>query len=202
MKLSFKHFSYLLVAGTLTLGACNNGSDSTTTTDSSASSTNKDTAGSASASTATADTSNKGGATASVNTDQDCVNTLVAKNETEMDWLMAGVNNGGKEVKEHSKMMLADHKALGAKVKAYITKKGLTTPTVDTTGAVSNLAPKGKEWDKAFIDKMVADHTELLDKLKTYEGSVQDADLKAIVTGAEPVVKKHLDMAKAAQGKM
>ncbi len=116
---------------------------------------------------------------------------------------MAGEKRGtDKELKAHAKMMIADHKKMGAQVATLIASKNLTTPPVDTVGVVTINDLKGKEWDKAWVDKMVKDHQELLDKLKQSENEVMDSSLKKIVVGAQPVVKGHLDMAKKMQDKM
>ncbi|TDH21481.1 DUF4142 domain-containing protein [Segetibacter sp. 3557_3] len=197
MKMSIKALAVVFASGIIAT-SCNSGSDTSGNADSSTVKTNDTGAGAADTGTGAMSGMNTGG-----NPNQDVINTMVTKNDTEMAWLKAGMNNGtNAQLKSHAKMMLAEHQALGKKVTALVQQKGLTAPTVDTTGAVTLTEAKGKEWDKAWTDKMVAEHQDLLEKLNSAETTVTDEDLKNIVTSTKPVVQKHLDMAKAMQGKM
>jgi len=136
--------------------------------------------------------------------DQDIVNTLVTANTKEIAWINAAISkSSNKEIKSHASMMLKDHQKLGSDVSDLIAKKNFSTPPLpDTTNEVNINDKSGKDWDKAWVDKMVDDHAGLLEKLNGFESSAQDADLKAAVTKAKPVVQSHLDMAKGLQGKM
>ena len=49
---------------------------------------------------------------------------------------------------------------------------------------------------------MVAEHEEILARLKSAEGAVKDEDHRTLVKNAQPVIQGHLDMAKKMQGKM
>ena len=166
MKLSMKFVSFL-TAGMLCLTACNSDSNSNST------STASDSGGTSNANSKMADTgssnsmNNNNSSAASANPDQAAIDYMVPKNMMEIAWLMAGIHNGtSKELKEHATMMLADHKKLGDKVKALITSKSLTMPAVDTAGAVSIMDAKGKDWDKAWANQMVKDHSKINDDLK------------------------------------
>ncbi len=195
MKMSIKALAVIFASGIIAT-SCNSGSETSAGTDSSTVTNNG-------AGTTDTGTGSMSGTTTTGNPNQDVINTMVTKNDTEMAWLKAGMNNGtNAQLKSHAKMMLAEHQALGKKVSALVQQKGLTAPTVDTTGAVTLTESKGKEWDKAWTDKMVAEHQDLLDKLNSAETTVTDEDLKKIVTSTKPVVQKHLDMAKTMQGKM
>ena len=189
-----KTLSLVAAAGVLFAASCNNPSTtSTTATDSSA----------ATAATAPMpDTSSKMAAAPASNADQDFINIAGPGNMKEIAWLQAGIARGGKAVKEHAKMMLTDHTALAAKMKDIITKNNFTMPAMDTAGAVTINDKTGKDWDKAWVDKMVADHKDLLDKLKSSEGQVKNADVKSLITSTIPVVQKHLDMVSMIQGTM
>jgi putative membrane protein len=211
MKFPLKSCSILSLAGMLLLTACGNDSSNSTTssTDSSSSKTSTDMNSGATVDSAssmqnsTTKDSIANNTIGNTNPDQATIDYMVPDNTKEMAWLMAGMKQGtSKEIKDHSKMMLADHKKMGAKVEALIKSKNLTKPPVDTIGVVNINDLKGKEWDKAWVDKMVNDHQALLDKLKQSENQVKDADLKKIVVSSEPVVQSHLDMAKKMQDKM
>ena len=180
----------LLTAGMFFL-SCNDNSKSTTT--SSADSTaNQDRMA----------TNNPPAATVE-NADQETINYAVEKNTKEMMWLQAGIDRGtSKELKDHARMMLADHKKLDGEVKALAGSKNWQLPTVDTANVVDLNKDAGNDWDKAWTDKMVDEHEDLLSKLKDSETDVKDADLKALVTKTIPVVQGHLDMAKKMKDKM
>src|SRR5687768_13990609 len=145
MKVSMKSLALVLASGLLAMASCNSGNENNTTGDTGTTSENT-TSG---MDTGTRMDTGMAGSAATANPDQEAINTMVTSNEKEMAWLQAGINNGtSSDVKSHAKMMMADHKKLGTTVSQLITKKGLTKPTVDTTGAVTLTAAKGKEWDK------------------------------------------------------
>jgi putative membrane protein len=100
-------------------------------------------------------------------------------------------------------MMLADHKKMDVDVKKLITKKNWQVPAIgDTANAVNINDKTGKDWDKAWTDKMVQAHQDLLNNLQQQQNQVKDADLKATITKAIPVVQGHLKMADMLNGKM
>jgi putative membrane protein len=175
------------------LGACGNNNSGTSSTDSST--TKND-------STATAQNVQP---QTTKSPEQEFVNYAVPANTTEMIWLREGVEkSGNKDIKNHAKMMLKDHQQLDEKVKAYLTTKGtnLTVPAVDTTNAVNINDKKGKDWDKAWVDKMVDDHSNLLDKLKSSQKDVKDSSLLALINNTIPTVESHLAMTKTMKSKM
>lgn len=196
-----KSLVVLAIAGTMALTACNNNAEnSSISTDSSS----RGTVDSASPKhDSTRKDSLAANAVGNTNPDQATIDYLIPGNAKEIAWLIAGEKNtANKEIKAHSKMMLADHEKLGQQVAALVSSKNLTAPPPDTIGAVDINDLKGKEWDKAWVDRMVKGHQELLDKLKQSEPHVKDSSLKKIVVDAEPIVQGHLDMVKKLQGQM
>ncbi len=140
---------------------------------------------------------------AALSPEQDFINYAVPGNTNEIIWLKAGVQKGSKEVKDHASMMLKDHEALGTKVKGYLGgHKDLVMPALDTTNAVNINDKMGADWNKAWANKMVEDHTGLLEKLKTSSTTVKDPALLAIINPTIKTVESHLAMAKMLQGKM
>jgi putative membrane protein len=178
---------------TMLLSSCGNNNTGTGSTDTTATKTD------------TAMTSQNTQPQAMKSPEQDFVNYAVPANTTEMVWLREGISKSdNKEIKNHAKMMLKDHEKLDDKVKAYLSTKGtsLTVPTVDTSNAVNINDKKGKDWDKAWVDKMVEDHSGLLDKLKTSQKDVKDSSLLTLINSTIPTVESHLAMAKSMQSKM
>jgi putative membrane protein len=136
--------------------------------------------------------------------EQDFINYAVPANTKEIIWLKAGIKEGhNKELRSDAKMMLKDHKQLDSTVSAYLdSHKSFAVPTVDTANAVNINDKKGADWDKAWADKMVDDHSGLLDKLQKSQSDVKDTALLAIITSVIPVVQSHLAMAKDLKAKL
>lgn len=136
--------------------------------------------------------------------EQDALNYLVPKNAGEIAFLNAGISNGKmKDIKDHSRMMLADHKKLSEEVGKYIkAHSNINMPNIDTTNAVNINASPGNEWDKAWTEKLISDHEEILGKLNDAEKNVTDAEFKKMVMSTKKTVEHHLEMGKMIQKKM
>lgn len=124
-------------------------------------------------------------------------------NTKELAWLQAGVDHGSsRELKAHAKMMIADHQKLADALSGYATQKSIELPNVDTTGIASLSEKPGKDWDKAWVDKMVEAHQDAINKFESAQNSVTDPELKGIVDNTLPTLHKHYDMMKQMQDKM
>ncbi len=129
-------------------------------------------------------------------------------NKEEINMLQAGIDNGtSKEVKAHARMMLADHKKLGDKVAAYSSGKGYTLPADDNGKSADELAKlnknnKGADWDKAWTDFMVNEHSDDISMFEKGENNVKDSTLKNMISNALPVLRSHYDMVKQLQSSM
>ena len=136
--------------------------------------------------------------------EQDFVNYAIPGNTLEIIWLQAGIRDGrSRELKDHAKMMLKDHKKLDSTVSVFLSShQNLTVPSVDTVNAVNLTVKKGPAWDSAWAHKMVEDHSGLLEKLQTSQTEVKDTALLAIINSTIPVVQSHLAMAKSLQTKI
>ena len=203
MKLIIKNsFFALLTAGAVSLVACN-GTENGTGTDST-SNGNMTVKGDSNNMNTNTDTNSMANTNTSKSSEQDFINYVVKANTEEVAWLKAGLQNGtSKELKDHAKMMLKDHEKMDKDVKAYLGKTpSVTAPTLDTANVVDISEKKGADWDKAFTNKMVDDHSALLDKLNSAKNDVKDADLLLIINGAIPVVSSHLSMVKEMKDKM
>jgi putative membrane protein len=189
---SLKFLGFALVAGLALSTSCNNSNSSQTTSDTTATVGEKMTAAADSVKAAVTPDPNKS-----------FVNDAVTDNTKELAWLQAGMDHGiSKELKAHAKMMMADHQKLGDEVKAYASKKGIDLPNVDTAGVASLSQKPGKDWDKAWVDKMVDAHQNAIDMFTSAQGKVTDPDLKATIDKALPVLHSHYDMVKKMQDSM
>jgi putative membrane protein len=195
----------ILFAGLLAFAACNNANNSTSTSDST---TTRTTDTSASLKESANHAAGKVEGALDKNEDSDFVVKAAMTNMAELKVLQAGIDKGtDKELKMHAKMMMADHKKMGDKVKAYATKKGYVLPQNDDgkgDEAVGNIdkKTKGKDWDKEWADHMVSAHNDAIGMFERGEGAAKDPDLKTIISGALPTLRSHLDMMKKLQDKL
>jgi putative membrane protein len=135
--------------------------------------------------------------------EQDFINVAVPGNIKEIAWLNAAISKGNKAVMKDAAMMLKDHKTIGTNVDAYLkTRSMLKVPSVDTSNVVDINDKTGNDWNKAWADKMVADHSDLLKHLHASEDATKDADLQKLIAGTIPIVEAHLAMAKKLQTSM
>jgi putative membrane protein len=115
------------------------------------------------------------------------------------------------EVKQFAKLMMSEHHAL-RKQGADLAKQLKVTPEPPANDPVTPLAeketqalqsaPKGAEFDRTYIDQEVAAHEAVLDLAKQAHDQADNAQLKALIEKAEPVIQKHLDQAKQLQQKL
>ncbi|MCR5887936.1 DUF4142 domain-containing protein [Hymenobacter sp. J193] len=103
-------------------------------------------------------------------------------------------------VKEHANKMIQDHTKSTNDLKPIAQKKNVVLPT-DMDAEHKAIAAdmrklSGKDFEKKFMDQMVADHQKTLNTLQAHLGMTQDADLKGFIQKVTPVVQSHLDMSK------
>lgn len=188
MSSIMKAFLPLLLAGGVTLASCGDSTNNSTTSED----------------TTLAGNNGMDNMTADDNDDQDFLEDAVEANTMEMRALMMGERKGGNEVKSHASHMMADHRKLGEDVAAYIASKNITLNDVDTNDTDNSLQNKaaGKEFDKAWAEKMVDDHEKVIRMFEEGEREVRDPELKTMITNALPKLRSHLDMSKQLQEKM
>jgi putative membrane protein len=114
-------------------------------------------------------------------------------------------------VKDFGRTMERDHHKLREAGQALAKKENLapTAPSNDTLASSAskmqdnlNSMPKGKDWDKAYIDNEVAVHQSVLNLLQTAQTAATDTSLKALITKAQPLVQAHLTKAQSIQAKL
>jgi putative membrane protein len=115
------------------------------------------------------------------------------------------------DVKSFGKLMVGEHHALREQGQALAKKLNVTPqpPANDQSEQQAkqemdslNAMPKGKAWDKAYIDYEVNYHQNVLQTANTALGAAQNAELKALIQKAAPVIQHHLDRAKEIQKKL
>jgi putative membrane protein len=110
------------------------------------------------------------------------------------------------KVKQFAKMMMADHHQLRKQGADLAKKLGVTPepPANDPVTALEqqvtealNAAPKGAEFDRTYIQQEIGAHQAVLDLADQAHGSADNAELKALIEQARPLIENHLKQAQA-----
>jgi putative membrane protein len=129
------------------------------------------------------------------------VNEATAPVDNESSEFAVKAANGGlMEVKLGE---LAQQNASSPRVKAFgqmMVQDHSDSVGEDHSKHIQDLSKKtGKDFDKAYIDMMVDDHNEDVDMFDKASKDLKDADLKGFAAKTLPVLRTHLDSAKAVQ---
>ena len=115
------------------------------------------------------------------------------------------------DVKSFGKLMAGEHHVLRKEGQNLAKKLNLTPqlPVGDSSEAKAKAEmdsltamPKGKAWDKAYIDFEVGYHQAVLETATKALGVAQNQQLKDLIKSAAPILQHHLDRAKAIQKKL
>ena len=110
------------------------------------------------------------------------------------------------DVKAFAQKMVQDHTNANTELKALAAKKNVTLPTEMDAAHKAMAESMGKlsgaEFDKAYVNAMVADHEKSVALFQSQADSGTDADAKAWAAKTLPNLKMHLEMIKDIQGKM
>lgn len=114
-------------------------------------------------------------------------------------------------VRDFARTMMRDHHAL-RKMGEDLVKKLALTPTppagdssqtnLTHVGEMLNNTPKGKDFDKAYIDHEVDYHKAVLQTATTAMSAAQNTELKNLIQKAAPTIQGHLDRAEKLQKSM
>ena len=131
------------------------------------------------------------------------VTDVIKDNKKEIAWLNAGIKYGNSsELKSDARSMLKDHEKMGQEMMDYANQKSYTVGEVDTVNVVDINDKSGKDWDRAWADKMVDAHQKLVDKFEDFQDKAKDAELKNKITNTIPTLRAHLDMARQLRDKL
>jgi putative membrane protein len=111
---------------------------------------------------------------------------------------MAQQKGKSADVKKFGSTMVSDHTKANNELMAIAKKKG-----VDLSKAKGKtMKLNDASFDKEYINAMVKDHEEDLAAFQGEAKNGSDADVKVFASKTSAVIRKHLDMAKAAQAKL
>jgi len=146
-------------------------------------------------------------------TDPEIANVAVVANQIDIDYAKLAIDRSkNSEVKEFATTMIADHNAIIDQAVALVTKLGVTPKDnpvsqsllkqADKTTAMLK-GKKGIAFDEAYINNEVAYHQAVIDAVKNMLiPQSQNAELKALLKTALPILETHLGHAKMAQSKI
>ncbi len=104
-------------------------------------------------------------------------------------------------VKSFASMMVTDHKKISEDLQKIATSKNISLPQELSNEAkkdINRLSKKdGIDFDRSYINMMVADHKKDVNKFEKAAKDCKDPDLKNFIEQTLPVLRKHLDSAKA-----
>ena len=124
---------------------------------------------------------------------------------------LASTKGTAADVKSFGVEMAKDHHSLRAAGLEFAKKASITPMAaagdmmkMDADDFLKKLndTPKGAAWDKTYIDHEVTLHEQVLQTAAGAKNTTQNADLKALIDKATPVVQGHLDRAKSIQAKL
>jgi putative membrane protein len=106
------------------------------------------------------------------------------------------------QVKTFADRMIKDHTKANQDLQRIAQNEGVAVPT-ETDPEHSKMRAdlsklKGEEFDQRYMQSMVKDHQKAVALLEKEAKTGQNQDLKAFAESTLPVIKEHLQMAKAA----
>jgi len=119
---------------------------------------------------------------------------------------MASKTAASAKVKQFGQMMVTDHTKANTQLKAIAAKKNITVPTTpaeEQQHHIDDMKGKtGADFDQAYVDMMVDDHKEDIQKFQDEVQNGKDSDVKAFAAKTLPVLQKHLTSIQAIQATM
>lgn len=121
---------------------------------------------------------------------------------------LASTKGTSSAVRDFGKMMMGEHHALRVQGQDLAKKNSInpapaqgdtTQQHAQRTQETLNSMAKGAAWDAAYIANEVQMHQEVLNNAQAAANQTQNADIKALIQKAAPVVQKHLDRAQQIQ---
>jgi putative membrane protein len=118
---------------------------------------------------------------------------------------LAEQNAANQRVKNFGEMMVKDHSAANDDLKSVAKNKNVTLPTDigKHQHHYDDLSKKtGADFDKSYMKMMVDDHKEDIDAFEKAANTSTDPDVKNFATQKLPILRKHLDSAKAIESSL
>ena len=138
---------------------------------------------------------------------------VVAANQVDIDaGKFAAKKSANPEVQKFARTMVTDHTAVNKSAVELVTKLKVAPQENDTSRALKAGGEQsmtalrslsGKAFDRAYVDREVAYHQQVIDALDTVlVPNAQDAALKALLVKVRPAFVEHLNHAKHLQASL
>jgi len=116
---------------------------------------------------------------------------------------MAQQKGSSDQVKQFGGRMVDDHSKANDELKQIASAKGIALPT-DLDAKHKSKMDKmeklsGAQFDRAYMDEMVADHKQDVAEFKKQASSGKDSELKAFAAKTLPTLEDHLKMAQSTE---
>jgi putative membrane protein len=116
---------------------------------------------------------------------------------------IAAEKGSHQRVKEFGKRMQADHSKANQQLKKIASSKGVDLPTQPSGEHKSTMDKltklSGAEFDREYMEAMVDDHKEDIEKFQTQADKGKDPELKKFASENLPILKKHLELAQSTE---
>jgi putative membrane protein len=138
-------------------------------------------------------------ATQDASTDQSFVLQAAEASQAEVALgTLASERASSDDVKNFGRMMVTDHDKANEELKALAQKKGITLRSgCDMCQQKRDQLQKlsGKDFDKKYMEMMVADHKEVIDEFSKEQSQGKDKDVKSWAREKLPTLQHHLSTA-------
>jgi putative membrane protein len=138
-------------------------------------------------------------------TDAQIASIVVTANYVDIDSEVALATSTDADVKKCEQLMIDDHTGVNKSATALVTKLRVTPADNPTSQSLKSeggkslahlKSLKGTAFDKAYIDKEVAYHQQVIDAIdKTLIPDAKNAELKALLIKVRPAFVAHLEHA-------
>lgn len=102
-------------------------------------------------------------------------------------------------VKAFARLMAMDHMALQSQLDAAATQEKVQLPSGPSDTAKQQMAKlqsmSGEQYDTTFVSGEVKDHEQAIQRFQTEKSNAQNPTVKALATGALPILQQHLALA-------
>lgn len=109
---------------------------------------------------------------------------------------IAQAQSTNNKIKDFAAMMVTDHTKAGDELAAIAKTKNITLPdsvNADSKKAIDEMTMKsGSDFNKAYVNKMLADHKATVSMFEDASGKLKDPELKAFTDKTLPTLKSHL----------
>ena len=114
---------------------------------------------------------------------------------------MAQQKGSSDQVKQFGSRMVDDHSKANDELKQVASSKGIALPSDLDAKQKSKMAKleklSGAQFDRAYMDDMVADHKEDVSEFQKQAKSGSDADIKGFASKTLPTLQEHLTLAES-----